>query len=335
MGTARGGRKSVARPGTRAGSRFFPSRRAFDVMHPSSDMQACVSATAREHPLPPAYPASLLRTLALSGYGLWMLLGLALALGIYRGGRSEALVPLALGAAFVSAGLVVACLHLRGLSEWHGWFPARRSRPTREALLALAAYLPMLAVAGLVRGENTFWATRVAGAALALCSAASLVYTVHSYRRRLSDGVARCSAQLPVSRVVASWYTGGLWLWLCLAAQDGAVHPAGTRPWIMVLLVLALLLGLIEGLRWQALSPSGGRSPPQRMRGRTARFVAALFTYAVPSLALLVVDLSDAGVALVALAAASCLLGRTIEQRAYEAALARLCRADAASARVR
>src|SRR5690349_14204575 len=226
MGTARGGCKSVARPGMRAGSRFLPNRRALDVMHPSSDMQACAPAAAGGHPLPPAYPATLLRMLALSGYGLWMLLGLALALGIYRGGRSEALLPLALGAGFVSVGLVVACLHLPGLSEWHGWFPARRSRPTREALLALAAYLPMLAVAGLVRGDNAFWATRVAGAALALCSAASLVYTVHNYRRRLSAGMLRRSAQLPVSRLVAAWYAGGLWLWLCLAAQDGAVHAA-------------------------------------------------------------------------------------------------------------
>jgi hypothetical protein len=303
-------------------------------MHSSSDMQACAPTAAageRAYPLPPAYPAALLRMLALSGYGLWMLLGLALALGIYRGGRSEALVPLALGAVFVSSGLLVACLHLPGLSDWHGWFPARRSRPTREALLALAAYLPMLAVGGLVRGDNAFWATRVAGAALALCSAASLVYTVHRYRRRLSEGALRRSAQLPVSRVVAAWYAGGLWLWLCLAAQDGAVHAAGSRPWIMVLLVLALLLGLIEGLRWQALNPPEGRPSAHRMRGRTARFVAALFTYAVPSLALLVVDLSDAGVMLVAIAAVSCLLGRTIEHRAYEAALARLCRGDRAA----
>jgi hypothetical protein len=43
------------------------------------------------------------------------------------------------------------------------------------------------------------------------------------------------------------------------------------------------------------------------------------------------VDLSDAGVPLVATAAVSCLLGRTIEQRAYEAALARLCRGDRAT----
>lgn len=291
-------------------------------------MQACAPAAeagGRPYPLPPAYPAALLRTLAQSGYGLWMLLGLALALGIYRGGRSEALVPLALGAVFVSAGLLVACLRLPGLSEWHDWLPARRTRPTREALLALVTYLPMLAVAGLVRGDNTFWATRMAGAALALLSAASLVYTVHRYRQRLSPNLLHRSVQLPVSRLVASWYAGGLWLWLCLAAQDGAVHLSGTRPWIMVLLVLALLLGLIEGLRWQALAPPEGRVPLHRTRGRTARFVAALFTYAIPSLALLVVDLSDAGVPLVAMAAVSCLLGRAIEQRAYEGALACLC----------
>lgn len=281
-------------------------------------------------PSAPAYPASLLRMLASSGHGLWMLLGLALALGLYRQGRSEALLPLALGACFVSVGLLAACLHLPGLAEWHGWRPGRHSRPSGEALLALATYLPMLAVAGLVRGDNAFWATRVAGAALALCSAASLVYAVRAYRMRLSARALRSSTQLPASRVVAACYAGGLWLWLCLAVQDGAVHLDQTRPWIMVLLVLALLLGLIEGLRWQALIPPG-LVPGDVVPGRGARFVAALFTYAVPSLALLVVDLSSAGVPLVAFAASSCLLGRTIEQNAYEGALARLCHDEPAS----
>lgn len=295
-------------------------------MQSSSDMHACAAATTGESscPLPPAYPAALLRVLALSGYGLWMLLGLALALGIYRSGRSEALVPLALGAIFTVAGLLATCLKLPGLPDWHGWRPAQRDRPTRDALLALAVYLPVLAVAGLVRGDNAFWATRLAGAALALASAASLVYTVHSYRARLSATVLRRCVQLPVSRVIAAGYTGGLWLWLCLAVQDGAVHLDGTRPWIMALLVLALLLGLVEGLRWQALGQPEGRASAQPVHGRTARFVAALFTYAIPSLALLVVDLSDAGMPLVASAAVSCLLGRAIEQRAYEVALTRL-----------
>jgi succinate dehydrogenase hydrophobic anchor subunit len=328
MGTASDGRKPVARPGRAPGRGFSPTAEPFDPMQPSSDTQACIPAPAGEQvcPAPPAFPASLLRVLALSGHGLWMLLGLALALGIYRIGRSEALLPLALGAVFISAGLLAACLRLPGLSEWHGWHPATRSRPTRDALLALAAYLPMLAVGGLVRGDNAFWATRLAGTALVLCSAASLAYTVHRYRMQLSPGALRCSTHLPVSRMVAALYAGGLWMWLCLATQDGAVHPAGTRPWIMVLLVLALLLGLIEGLRWQALAQADKRNTGPR--GRTERFVAALFTYAIPSLALLVVDLSDAGVPLVALAAISCLFGRSIEHRAYEGMLARLCRAE-------
>jgi sulfite dehydrogenase (quinone) subunit SoeC len=307
-------------------------------MQSPSHPQACAPTTTVETsaPRPPAYPASLLRVLALCGHGLWLLLGLALALGIYRGGRSEALLPLALGAAFVSLGLLAACLRLPAAPAWHGWRPGWGSRPPPEALLALAAYLPMLAVAGLVRGDNAFWATRLAGAALAACSVASLVYTVQNYRRGLSAGVLRRSAQLPASRLVAACYTGGLWLWLCLALQDGAVHATGSRPWIMVLLVLVLLLGLIEGLRWQALGQPDGRPSGPPAPGRAARFVAALFTYALPSLALLVVDLSDAGVPLVAVAAVSCLLGRTVEQRAYESALARLCHAErTASAAVR
>lgn len=248
-----------------------------------------------------------------------MLLGLALGLGIYRGGRSEALLPLALGAVFVSAGLLTAALRLPGLARWHGWRPARGGRPTREALLALATYLPMSALAGLVRGDNTFWATRLAGVGLALCSLATLVFAVHGYRRRLGVAALPRTALLLICRLVAAWYAGGLWLWLCLTLQDSSTPQSVDRPWIMLLLMLAVLLGLLEGLRWQALptAAADGRVPA----GRSARFVAAILTYAVPSVVLLRIDLSGAGVLLVGIAAASCLLGRALERGAYEAAL--------------
>lgn len=276
----------------------------------------------------PSYPVIVLQVLATSGYGIWMLLGMALALGIYRDGRSEGLLPLTLGAIFVSLGLLVACLRLPWVSEWHGWRPARNSWPTREALLALCTYLPMLAVAGLVRGDNNFWATRLAGAALMLCSLGSLAYTVRSYCSRLSAEAQQHSRRLPASRVVTAWYGGGLWLWLCLVSQDANPHPAGTRPWIMALLLLALLLGLLEGMRWQSFQLAA-RQPEGRPRhARPARFVAALFTYALPSVALLLIDLFDAGSWLVGVAAVSCLVGKTLEQHAYEATLAaRLARA--------
>ena len=56
--------------------------------------------------------AAMLQTWADTGYGLWALQGMALAFGMFRAGRGESLVPLALGALFVSAGLLVACLRL-------------------------------------------------------------------------------------------------------------------------------------------------------------------------------------------------------------------------------
>ncbi|WP_109722322.1 hypothetical protein [Fulvimonas soli] len=252
----------------------------------------------------------LLHELALAGYGIWMLLGAALTLGLYRSGRSEVLVPLTLGGCFVGAGLLAALLRLPRVHEWRGWQPARDSRPGREALFALSAYLPMLALAGLARGDNGFWATRAAGAALALCSLANLAYAV---------GWPRGGAgPQPFGSVVSAAYGGGLWLWLCLAAQDDAVHPAGTHPWIMVLILLALLLGFTEGLRWQVL-----RAAPRGGELRPARFFAAVFTYALPCVVLLLDDRFDSHPAALAGAALSCLAGLTIERRLYVQALAR------------
>jgi len=161
----------------------------------------------------------LLEVLALCGYGLWMLLGLALALGLYSPGRGDALVPLALGCAFVSAGLLSVCLRPRTLSEWHGWRIGRGQRPTREAMLALATYLPMLGLAGLVRGSEEFWATRMISLVLALCSLVCLITSAYGYRtRRLADQ-AGVAAQLPISRLLSACYGGGLWLWVCLIFQ--------------------------------------------------------------------------------------------------------------------
>lgn len=320
MGIPRGARKSAGAAWNVANCRARLS------MPAQREYPASAASESRSLGLSPAYPGVLLRVLAVDGYGLWMLLGAALALGVYRDGRSETLVPLALGAIFVSAGLLVTCLRLPLADHWHGWQPAQRSWPTAEALLALSTYLPMLAVAGLVRGNNDFWATRLAGAALLACSLASLAYAMHGYRSRVANGGQRFLVQLPASQVVAAWYSGGLWLRLCMATQDSGAHPAGSRPWIMALLLLALLLGSIEGLRWQSLYGTDAPVADNRARScRSARFLGAIFTYAVPSVVLLLVDLLDAGPSLLAIAALSCLLGRTIEQRTYETMLLDAC----------
>lgn len=279
------------------------------MMQRSTDPTAetlAAPARAERFPARAATVAVLLQVLASAGYGLWMLLGLSLALGIYGFGRGDVLVPLVLGCALVSAGLVAAVLRLRAAPAWHGWAPGRSVGPGRDALVALAVYLPMLAVAGLARGDNDFWATRLAGAALVLCSVASMAYSARGQRPGWP------------ARLVAAAYSGGLWLWLCMAGQDP--RPEDAHLWALALLAVALALGLIESAYWQALeSPAAQADDPGHPRAVPGprRLLAALLVYGVPCLALLATSLAPLGVLPPALAALSCLAGRVVEQCLY------------------
>ena len=274
----------------------------------------------------------LLEVLALCGYGLWMLLGLALALGIYSTGRGEALVPLTLGGLLVSAGLLLACLRLPLMPEWHGWQIGHSLRPTREALLALATYLPMLGLAGMVRGNEGFWATRLISVALVLCSVACLVSSAYGYRARRMAAQAGVTMQIPLSRVLSACYGGGLWLWVCVIFQanlTGAnVEPL---PWAIGLLMLALLLGLADGLGWQQSlrrpRPSERWRLAEDLQGR--RFLAAALICAVPCLSLLGVPLVPWGRWLSLCAATAYVIGKTIELKLYDTAITRSIEPDA------
>jgi len=283
------------------------------------------SANDDDMPIRPESSAPLWRVLAASGYGLWAWLGLALALGLYPMGRGSTLIPLCIGAIMAGAGLLVACLPLRNAPDWYGWKPRLDARPTHAAMLALVTFLPMLVVGGLARGDNEFWATRLAGAALTLCSLVSLAYTGFRFRSRLPPLLQRAAAALPVNRLVYAGYSGGLWLWLCLLVQNEPLPSPDLYPWILLLLVLALLLGLLEGLDWQALSDAGeSLSGPVRDSAlRPSRFVAALFTYVLPCIALLLAWHDGAALVAGALAVPSCLLGKWLERRLYESLLLR------------
>jgi len=275
----------------------------------------------------------LLEVLALCGYGLWMLLGLALALGIYNAGRGEALVPLALGCAFVSAGLLAACLKLRTVSEWHGWRIGWSQRPTREALIALATYLPMLGVAGMVRGNEGFWATRLLSVVLALCSLVCLITSAYGYRTRRLANMAGLAAQLPISRLLSACYGGGLWLWVCLVFRDDLPRPGVTAwPWAIGLLLIAMLLGLVDGVAWHSLRGAGLGWHRQRPQGLLPqRFLAAALICAVPCLSLVLVPALPGGRWLAPCAAAAYIVGKSLELWLFDVALTAFALARAAA----
>lgn len=274
------------------------------------------------HLRPRPVGATILHVASSDGFGLWLLLGLALAIGIYPAGRGDALVPLALGAILVGAGLLAACAHAAWMPAWHGWRIGRGARPTRDALVALSTMLPLLAVAGLARGDNSFWVTRLAGAALALCSLTSLIVTAHGDAIRRVPGLdSHLATQLPLSRVISATFGGGLWLWMCTAGQDTGEAHSNPLIWIIGLLALTLLRGLIENLRWQSvLVRLPGPRPALELQPK--RYLGALLVYAVPCTALLLASFGYSPVWPAAVAAVSCLAGMGIELSLYDDALA-------------
>jgi hypothetical protein len=276
-------------------------------------------------------PTVVVQTATATGYGLWMVLGTALALGVYPDGRGEVLVPLSIGLVMVSLGLVATCLRLRFAPAWHGWNPVKRMMPTLEGMVAMANYLPMLALAGLARGGNDFWATRLAGAALMLCSLATLVYTARSASRPLPPSVASVANVLPLGRTVSALFAGGLWFWLCVALQtELTINPL--NPWRMALLAVALALGVVEGMRWRALRQlADERGAAERFTtGRTAasllawRFAVAVLSVGLPCVLLVSHPAGPMLPVAAGLAALSCVIGQCLEQRLYGRAYAQL-----------
>lgn len=268
-------------------------------------------------PARPAHLTACLQVVALGGYGIWLWIGLSLLLGINQHPRSGILVPLALGAVLAGSAPMGAALRLPGMAHWRGWQPGGGGWPTRSALIALATWLPMLAVVGLVHGDNRFWVTRLAGAVLALCSLLSVLAATHDDRSGLAPPLQRATALLPTCRITAAAFTGGLWLWLCALVQAPAND---THLWMLPLLVLALGLGLLDSGLWQALHEFETLACPRRRRRTSARLVATLLAYVLPCAALLAAETSVALLA-AAVAAPGCVAGRVLDRHLYENAL--------------
>jgi sulfite dehydrogenase (quinone) subunit SoeC len=157
-----------------------------------------------------------------------------------------------------------------------------------------------------------------------LCSLISLIITAYADARRQAPAMDHhLATQLPLSRVVSASYGGGLWLWLCTAGQDTDLASLQPMAWIVALLALALLRGLVESLRWQA-TLQRGVAPRGRLELQPRRYLAAGLVYAVPCVALLLMNYDVAWLALASVAAVSCTLGMAIELSLYDEALAAL-----------
>lgn len=220
------------------------------------------------------------------GYALWALIGIGLASGYELSGRGEVLVQLALGLTLTCIGVLAGSGRRR---HWRALTQAAHAPPSRERLVALASLLPMLGVAGLVRGSNEFWATRLLAAAMAAGCLLTLLLAAERHARHARDGGG-------AGLVLLGWlFGGGLWFRVCLATQvDTHVSRIGTP-----LLLLLMVLGLTAAL--------AGPRPSRR------RLLASLLGFVVPCVLLALASTRHLTLAATAAAAVCATIGLCLE----------------------
>ncbi|MGH8126381.1 MAG: dimethyl sulfoxide reductase anchor subunit family protein [Rhodanobacteraceae bacterium] len=198
----------------------------------------------------PALSVIFFTVLSGAGYGLWCLLGAALAAGLYPLAAIAVLVPLAFGFVLVTAGLLASTSHLgrperawRALSQW------RSSWLSREGIASLVTYLPMLAVAWLAYAGGAGMSIRIAGGWLALCALTTILCTANIYRSLKTIRAWHARQVLPLYFLFAL-LSGGLWLWSWLALATH--YPVGVA-FPLALLALAVVAAAIKTDYWRLI----------------------------------------------------------------------------------
>jgi DMSO reductase anchor subunit len=177
----------------------------------------------------PALSIVFFTTLSGAGYGLWMWLGMVLALGA-SSTRGPLLAALACGFVLSTIGLLCSVAHLgqpqrawRALSQW------RSSWLSREGVAALACAAVAMGVFALLWHGGTAALLRIAGGALAVIAAVVVFCTARIYSSLPTIAAWRDARVAPAFLILALG-SGALWLWTLLAwmGADGVAPMART-----------------------------------------------------------------------------------------------------------
>lgn len=201
----------------------------------------------------PALSTIVVTTLSGAGYGLLAWLGISMALLSLRGAVAPALdavqlAGLGLGLLLTMAGLVRSLAQLRSpergwraLTHWHS------SWPSREAALALATVVPVLALAGVLLwmpagADRAAWLASL-GALLAVLALATVAATAMVFASLKPIPAWRHPLVVPVY-LLFSLLTGLGLLFVLMAWLLRGQGP------VMMAVTLAVLGGLLAALKW-------------------------------------------------------------------------------------
>lgn len=211
----------------------------------------------------PSFSVIVFTVLAGAGYGLWAWLGLALGMGVYATGISALMLPLAVGFVLAGAGLLASTAHLgkpwrawRGLTQW------KSSWLSREAVLALASFVPVLMLAAMRHLARDTLAVRGTGLLLAMLALATIYCTARIYSSLKPIDAWRLP-QVVAGYLLLGLASGAVWLWQCLSInlrdRMDTIAPVTHAGWLTGLALLVLLAGLVKRSYWRQLDAINAR----------------------------------------------------------------------------
>lgn len=291
----------------------------------------------------PAFSVIAFTTLSGSGYGMLAWLGMRYAWRPLPLSREFAITLFCVALLLVSLGLVSSLLHLgkpgrawRAVSQW------RSSWLSREGLLALATYAPALGLVSLIWVGAFDGAARLLGLLVTAMSLATVAATAMIYKSLRTIPAWSDRRVLP-GYLLYALLTGGALLLVLLSVTDW--RPA--TPVLAAAAVALALLAILKRSYWRAIDlgePREDRASAlgmpanrtvrsferphssenfvthemgfvlARRHARTLRLIALVLSSGIPLLALLGVWLHGPTTTLLAIAAASILLGAMVER---------------------
>jgi DMSO reductase anchor subunit len=189
----------------------------------------------------PALSVILFTTTSGAGYGLVVWIALGYLFGWVPGESGFALTALMIAAALTGAGLIASLFHLgRPERAWRAFSQWRSSWLSREGVVALALYLPLLAFGWLwLIGHSG--AAMVAGLLSASIAALAVWCTAMIYRT-IKPVHQWCNRWVVPGYLALALMTGGLWTNLFVCAWQGA-PTTGIMAALLIVVAAAVKLG--------------------------------------------------------------------------------------------
>lgn len=217
----------------------------------------------------PAFSVIFFTVMSGCGYGLLFLLGLLLAFDTPLLARNEMLIVLAVGAIFVSAGLLASTLHLgQPQRAWRAFSQWRTSWLSREGVASVASFVPMVLIAWCLWRGGDVNVVRVLGVLLAALAAITVVCTAGIYTSLKTIPAWHNRFVLPGYLLMG--LLGGI-AWLLLLhdlLDDGNPRVAVGSPGLTWLIAaLALASWLLKRAYWNSIDTAPPAATPESATG--------------------------------------------------------------------